>query len=817
VTALSQIVQHYRQEGFSLIPLLGGDDPSRGKSPASSWLAYQRQQPTINALQQWFEVAQYSAFGVVCGRVSQLVVLDVDDLAVADTFQQRFPQLFDTHRVRSGLRGGPHLYFRVDFPVKTQKILGGDLKAEGSYVVGAGSQIAGATWQLEQDRPPRWLNRAELDAMLAFLSPAPTFTPYTPVPRPMCLSASLPAPPALIPLPVNMPVPDSTAPIEQNETVALVEPDETAPNPFASVSASPHMRETVRRLYRERVQQSQRRNQTLFELACQLRDAHYHQAWVIDALADTHAQEPARQPHKLHRESVARRRREALNTIASAFSRPRRLGKSIFVERDEPASRLPGTVREHLLQHPDGAAILRVLEGLYFAHLSADTAFSEAEAQGWLHGQVGRHSLRKALEAHTEAGIAIFEAVPPPSVRFCPPNKNAFSWLTTGALSASALALGEPRGDNPEKNPPEAHPHHRQAKRYYLPSHADLCQKLGVELLPGDPIYADDLTSPKRYRMALEREFLKRRPGAYYQALLAGRLGSSTRSIRRYHQAIGVHSRASYEETWVGWATLASLPPKADLAELRLGGRVLMDETGKKYPAFRELAAKLLKQGRKLAHRHQRANVYWIGEVEPAMLHTQMVSKNYMRQPASDFGKEVLAAASLPTLPDNTPEAPGPDGRVEADLVYVKRLPTYAPTLAEKRPRQRHDRRKYRFPLDDPYQERWARQLYEAMPDLSRCHARQIVDLYSAELVEAGLKLMRWRLARGWQLGELEKPIGYLLTVLRVRWRGKYGFHVPYPRFEGQRKRKPRVRKSASGPTNNPPALQMELCYTIES
>jgi len=43
------------------------------------------------------------------------------------------------YNMKSGGRGTIHLYFEVNFPVRTSKIRSGDSKADGSYVVGAGS------------------------------------------------------------------------------------------------------------------------------------------------------------------------------------------------------------------------------------------------------------------------------------------------------------------------------------------------------------------------------------------------------------------------------------------------------------------------------------------------------------------------------------------------------------------------------------------------------------------------------------------------------------------------------------------------------
>jgi hypothetical protein len=151
-TPLAAQVFDAQSRQISLIPLIGGDDPTTGKRPVLPWKAYQTQQPTLAEVQHWLDNG-LSAYGIVCGQVSGIIVLDIDDSDVAVALANRFPRLMNTYTVRSGMRGTPHIYWHVDFPVKSQSVLGGDLKAEGSYVVGAGSEIAGRVWQIENDSP----------------------------------------------------------------------------------------------------------------------------------------------------------------------------------------------------------------------------------------------------------------------------------------------------------------------------------------------------------------------------------------------------------------------------------------------------------------------------------------------------------------------------------------------------------------------------------------------------------------------------------------------------------------------------------------
>jgi hypothetical protein len=126
------------QRGWSIIPLLGGNHPTFGKRPCMDWRKYQQQRASERQLETWF-AEDCTAYDVVCGSLSNLIVIDFDEVEIQAEFIQRFPHLLETYIVQSGLRKTLHIYLQADFPISTTKLRGGDLKAAGSYVVGAGS------------------------------------------------------------------------------------------------------------------------------------------------------------------------------------------------------------------------------------------------------------------------------------------------------------------------------------------------------------------------------------------------------------------------------------------------------------------------------------------------------------------------------------------------------------------------------------------------------------------------------------------------------------------------------------------------------
>ncbi|MBL8134110.1 MAG: hypothetical protein JNL42_19775 [Anaerolineae bacterium] len=146
-----------------------------------------------------------------------------------------------------------------------------------------------------------------------------------------------------------------------------------------------------------------------------------------------------------------------------------------------------------------------------------------------------------------------------------------------------------------------------------MPSVDELRAWLGVQPTSGDPVEIDELRSPKTYRQALEREFIRRRPGQYSQAWLAQRLVLSTRSIYNYHRAEGIVAEPCFITTPLTWTNYERMLPPFGIAK-RLGlntrGRFIEDETGKRYPALIGVAQRLMGQGRHIELCERTNNCY---------------------------------------------------------------------------------------------------------------------------------------------------------------------------------------------------------------
>ena len=562
-SALSGMMLSCLTCGWSVIPLIGGSDADTGKRPAVSWQWYQKWHPTVDEVQQWFERRSYSAYGVVCGKVSNLIVIDLDTDEAVDQFAQAFPELIHTFTVQSGFRGTPHLYFHVDFSVKTCKLKGGDLKGEGSYVVGPGSSIAGQTWQVVRDDPVRSLSKDELKAILRLLK---------------------------------------LSDMASNRLNIL---------PFRS-DGKPSS--TFAERYRDVVQKTGERNNTLFDIGRQMRDTGHSKSNAIQQLADLHARQAARDP--LVREPYERRYREALRTIDSVYTRPPQPVRSIQMpsnhvadqaESQEHASRLSNHLRERLLQQSDGTAFLRTYEGLRLKGIRPGQIITRPEMFSLLREIVGEHSIKRALAATSPNGQSLLPRITTPGGHSTTDLKPLKSKATKCFVDQQKPPISH--------STPIARPAHRPRKEYRMPSEAELCQWLGIEpeASPQDSIQMEDLRSVKLYRQKLEYELIRRRPGQYPMGWLADRLGVSPRTIYTYHRDSGIEVIPCFESEPITWHNLKQTLPDARLAKragIDLRGCYLEDEQGKKYPIRAGIAQYLLARKHRLWLKRRGFNYY---------------------------------------------------------------------------------------------------------------------------------------------------------------------------------------------------------------
>jgi protein-arginine kinase activator protein McsA len=147
-----EFAQKYLDAGFSIIPLA----PNSKRPALETWAEFQQRRPTLDEVAQWWQNGSNYGIAVVCGKVSNLIVLDIDDETKFGVALKAIGEaLPDTPIVRT--RKGWHLYFRypANRIVRRHDRLndwGAELRGDGHYVVAPPSVVDGHRY--------RWATRS---------------------------------------------------------------------------------------------------------------------------------------------------------------------------------------------------------------------------------------------------------------------------------------------------------------------------------------------------------------------------------------------------------------------------------------------------------------------------------------------------------------------------------------------------------------------------------------------------------------------------------------------------------------------------------
>ncbi len=671
-----------------MIPLLGDLDPSRPKVPAVPWSAFQQYRASLDEHQRWFAEAGFAGLGIVTGRVSQLVVLDFDSEALFNAFKAQYPDLLETHTVRSASRQLPHLYFRLppSLHLSSQKGQGIDLLSDGCYVVAPPTTFSGQPYKITRGGMPKTLTERDIRRLQSFLNAHKITTP------------------SLVLQPVTqMPV----QPLNQ-------------PPPIY-----PPTNDDLHALYHH-LAAARGRNEALFHTSLFARDRRLTLQQTQTALVPLHRHHKGSPSHS--HENAQQREREALKTIQSAFSRPSRVMKAPVTQQH---GQLSNSVREALLQRKM-TYVIRTYEGLLQSGMQPGQRFTADEALKRLAGLVGRDSILKALKAG-QGDLRFFSPV---SLQ---KTANAVAPNHLEKRSKKCFLIESKNQEKIKRGRPKHH--------YRLPGNRLMCQILGVKATRADAFEYTDIGTARKTRIALHRELIKRRPGHYPKRWLASRLGISRRTIFTYNHLIPIHSRPMFLETAIHWKTIERLP-----LDEPLQGAFLQTLRGKKYPALRQIASRLLASGEHVCLKQQTASFYWYGDVEPSPLEWVKTTQEQAQKQA--VMETFLSQQQLPPLP-------------------IRRMtPATKPTTRkpkEKKPAL--SRNNYQKPLENSTHEALALQLYETLNQmggsefqkLSQATARQLVVAYDERLLCITLDTLKTRLTTG----SIRNPVGFYITLIR--------------------------------------------------
>jgi hypothetical protein len=691
---LVSLAHNYLDLGWSVIPLQGDANPQKSKSPALlSWAAYQRRQPSKQEISHWFVEEKHSAMAIVLGAVSGVVVLDIDLPERAEEFARSFPQLTETLTIVSGNRKLPHYYFSITPELHVPSRRGGsvELRSNGQYVVAPGVCIKGRTWEITNDVPPRKLTELDLRRILNFLHR----------PHETC---------------------EKGANRRSDVTEAQSSCDPDVGHDFPKLTPA-----RLKRNYRKWADEHGRNN-ALFDVACYARDHGWTRAQVETVLVTSHVERVTYGGHE--KESIVQRKREALRTIASAFSRPARPLR----KREDDCKQLPNAVREKLLQLGLDK-VARLLDGLMMAGFEVGKEFVAAEAYAAVaEFGIGRNAtfatLKTRIPLQTSPNCIAYAA-------------ERCAEQTNQCLFGRVAKPGINRG--------------RPATVFIMPSIDALCELLKVENKGGDRLKVDDLQSPAAYRRALHVALIERSPGKYPRLWLSSRLGISKATCRRYERQARIEVMPTFDAWSVHWGNVDSALPDDPVM-----GQFIEDDRGKRYPPLRTIARMLLGHGRRVVYRSQDANHYSLPSAIAMMSAKKVSQRKIVFEPKRHkmlcapwakiavsrtvvrSGTSLVADSNIPIKPD----------RQHRETCLPLKLESERKSVIDV---EKVDDRRLALCTEKVYQA-----LKNANPQrsLTRMNAEKLVVEYGVSLVERGLKVMGKRRS-------IRNPAGFLKVWLR--------------------------------------------------
>ena len=702
--------QCYLGLGYSVLPVYGNLDIERAKVCPISWTTYQQRRATNNDLRTWFTKLNYGGVAILTGRISGLVALDFDDPALASDFVRRYPELTETWTVQSGKRHLPHYYYRLplNLNVPSQKRDGVDLQSGGRYIVAPPTTTTTMEWKTVRGGQPKMLTERDFRRISAFMGTTEPENDTTP--------------PIFAFLGISKPAVQPS--IGQISTANA--PSNAIAEPFSPILPSAGDNNNLAARYLKLA--SAGRNEALFHTAIWARDHGWHEDDTKRCLVGEHSRRMPRGEH--HHETPAQRRREALRTIESAYSRPPRTAQSVANKGEANAQIgrkkhttgiISNNVREALLKRKETAA-LRVLEALTLAGYQPGRIFTAREARDTVrHYAIGDWSVRKALH---EAEF------------FTPPPEASANLVSTAINTENTeykkcFFVSQPK---PTQNQTKGRP----SRYYVMPDTDTLCKTLNAQPAPASRASTDDLRSVRAYRQSVLRELVKRRPGNYSREWLAKFLGVSPNTTRRYTHDMAFTITPTYYESVLLWHNVDSLIPP-DIHDARPGS-FLEDAQGKQYPPMRLIAQRLLRKSGVVRFKWRGVNHY-----------------GYANNEAQSVVEIVPTAQHAPPVTTQRGKSSPPP-------------PPLARIIPEPA-RSAKPHSKYTAPLADARLEVAAQRVYQSMRQLdskrtlSLVNARALVTTYGEMAVENLITQIKTR-------DNVRNPVG-LLTQLLTQ---KYGF-----------------------------------------
>ncbi|MEM9955365.1 MAG: bifunctional DNA primase/polymerase [Chloroflexota bacterium] len=505
-------------------------------------------------LRKMLEDPTINSYAVLCGQISKnLFVLDFDKVRRYREFTKAFPELAqNTLTVKT--RRGYHVYLRAMTTMpRTQHLGHMELLGEGSYVIGPQSLVDRTTYKIIINANIQVINDTDVQKIISELKQSSITTSSN-----------------------KQEVNDLAEHIPTNDPNAL--------------------REYQVRMYLKYGQSSKSRNVGLYRAASISMSRGIPYEKTIATLLPVHTQAKPYSNHR--RESQKQRSAEGIRTITSAY-RYQIYSTRALLQAPKTSTAMTGLVptalREALLQAwgkinkqgiiVNGSTIPgRLIEALFMEGIEPGTVMTYESIC-----QIGK---KVSLSSKS-----IFEALRGRLSQYN--GKHLFQKLTNYSYSQKTPThVGD--YDNRTINKTKDHFSKRCKTRNYfvMPNIEHLCSIFGVLAQSWDAIPYEALKTPKAYRMALHEQYIRRVTPETSATYNGNRLGCHARTAYRYDKELSVKTIPIYGYEPLSWQNVDNedfygQPRSNDVTP----GKWLQCLDGKRYPAIKGIALKLLSRG----------------------------------------------------------------------------------------------------------------------------------------------------------------------------------------------------------------------------
>ena len=124
------------EHGYNIIPVNG-----KTKKPYIPWIKYQTERASVQQVDEWWNWRKDAAIGIICGKISNVMVVDIDNDEAMKILEEYLPDNIITP-IESTPRGGRHFYFKYQPGLSSKSYFlphGFDVKTDGGYVICAPS------------------------------------------------------------------------------------------------------------------------------------------------------------------------------------------------------------------------------------------------------------------------------------------------------------------------------------------------------------------------------------------------------------------------------------------------------------------------------------------------------------------------------------------------------------------------------------------------------------------------------------------------------------------------------------------------------